>query len=101
LPPRPSRHSADAESAPSPLDWLAARSLIDTAAPAAQAEPATDPRGLPSGNGAGPHGQNTTDRLAQILAENRVEPSSGGRRRRRYREDGETDDVLARVLRGE
>ena len=40
----------------------------------------------------------TDDRLARILAENGVSPSSGGRRRRRYREDGESDDVLARVL---
>jgi hypothetical protein len=37
-------------------------------------------------------------RLAEILAENGVSPSTGSRRRRRYREDGEPDDVLARVL---
>ena len=43
-------------------------------------------------------GQDPSDRLAQILAENGVSPSSGGRRRRRYREDGQSDDVLARVL---
>ncbi|MGY1710137.1 DUF6779 domain-containing protein [Geodermatophilus sp. SYSU D00758] len=36
-------------------------------------------------------------RLAEILAQNGVAPA-GGRRRRRYREDGEGDDVLARVL---
>ncbi|RFU22202.1 DUF6779 domain-containing protein [Geodermatophilus marinus] len=36
-------------------------------------------------------------RLAEILAQNGVAPA-GGRRRRRYREDGEDDDVLARVL---
>ena len=40
----------------------------------------------------------TEKRLADILAENGVAPPSGGRRRRRYREDGDTDDVLARVL---
>jgi len=34
-------------------------------------------------------------RLAQILAESGVTP---GGRRHRYREDGESDDVLARVL---
>lgn len=39
-----------------------------------------------------------SSRLAEILAENGVSPSSGGRRRRRYREDGESDDVLSRVL---
>jgi hypothetical protein len=36
-------------------------------------------------------------RLAEILAESGARPPSG-RRRRRYREDGEPDDVLARVL---
>ncbi len=36
--------------------------------------------------------------LADILAENGVSPSVGGRRRRRYRDEGEPDDVLARVL---
>ncbi len=39
--------------------------------------------------------------LARILAENGPAPSTGGRRKRRYRDDGESDDVLARVLRGE
>jgi hypothetical protein len=37
-------------------------------------------------------------RLAELLAESGLTPPSGGRRRRRYREDGESDDVLARVL---
>ncbi|TFV73371.1 hypothetical protein E4P39_14755 [Blastococcus sp. CT_GayMR19] len=49
-------------------------------------EPATAP-----GSGEG-------NRLAEILAENGVTPSSGGRRRRRYRDEDEPDDVLARVL---
>jgi hypothetical protein len=39
-------------------------------------------------------------RVAEILAENGVSPSTGGRRRRRYRDEDEADDVLARVLRG-
>jgi hypothetical protein len=39
-------------------------------------------------------------RVAEILAENGVSPSTGGRRRRRYRDEDEPDDVLARVLRG-
>jgi hypothetical protein len=39
-------------------------------------------------------------RLSEILAESAA-PQAGGRRRRRYRDDGETDDVLSRVLRGE
>jgi hypothetical protein len=40
------------------------------------------------------------NRLAEILAENGVSPASGGRRRRRYRDEDGSDDVLARVLRG-
>ncbi|MGY1659842.1 DUF6779 domain-containing protein [Geodermatophilus sp. SYSU D00705] len=53
-----------------------------SAAPAAPAEPETG-----------------SSRLAEILAENGA-PPSGGRRRRRYREDGDGDDVLSRVLGG-
>ena len=52
----------------------------------------SDPQ--PAGSGAGP---DTSDRPARILAENGP-AQPGGRRRRRYREEGETDDVLARVL---
>jgi hypothetical protein len=37
-------------------------------------------------------------RLADILAENGVSPATGGRRRRRYRDEDEPDDVLSRVL---
>jgi hypothetical protein len=39
-------------------------------------------------------------RVAEILADNGVPPATGGRRRRRYRDEDEPDDVLARVLRG-
>jgi hypothetical protein len=39
--------------------------------------------------------------LARILAENGSGPATGSRRRRRYRDDDNSDDVLARVLRGE
>src|SRR4051812_3025922 len=49
---------------------------------------------LPAEPPRAPAGDN---RLAEILAENGVSPSTGGRRRRRYRDD-EADDVLARVL---
>jgi hypothetical protein len=166
-----SRHSADgpADMAPapaptteSPLEWLAARALIDPVAPPAvppspstalhpspalrpsprprptppppsarlrpdlppltrrvedaetgpitdQTGPITDETGpIPAGGreagsprdgDARPTGAPDSDgRLAEILAENGVIPSTGGRRRRRYREDGEPDDVLARVL---
>jgi hypothetical protein len=37
-------------------------------------------------------------RVADILAENGVSPPTGSRRRRRYRDEDEGDDVLARVL---
>ncbi|MFD2091689.1 DUF6779 domain-containing protein [Blastococcus deserti] len=39
-------------------------------------------------------------RLADILAENGASQTAGGRRRRRYRDEDEPDDVLARVLGG-
>ena len=127
---------APPEPLPTPLEWLAARSLIDaeptsfrpevpprrrrgdeppadlaaattTQRPlvpnppiriddrggyrvAVPAEPPAEPSGPPSP----PHEK----RLADILAENGVSPSTGGRRRRRYRDEDEQDDVLARVL---
>jgi len=144
--------------APSPLEWLSARELLDPPPPPAPASPSTDvsarpsprPRPRPAGirslpevpprrrrTGeivAGPAttanpmtpaapqparaerppvppttdrpaqaplvtGPPTGSRLDQILAENGVSPSSGSRRRRRYRDADEPDDVLARVLR--
>ncbi|RBY94114.1 hypothetical protein DQ244_01760 [Blastococcus sp. TBT05-19] len=101
-----------------PVDWLSSRSLLDPPpappaddvlrrrrtdeppswTPAPEAAPTTErPAATPSWTptSAGP---DTSEDLARILAENGVTPSSGGRRRRRYREDGESDDVLARVL---
>jgi hypothetical protein len=157
--PRSSRHAADEPAdafpaggyapaeppPPPPLDWLAARSLLDApsaprveqapqswlpevpprrrrtdddtpgidpaSAPATERPIAPPPATMPGDHGfrdqrpAGPgpaerpaESPRTTDRLAEILAENGVSPSGGGRRRRRYREDGESDDVLARVL---
>ena len=57
--------------------------------------PAVPPGAVPS-----PPAPTTSDghvRVAEILAENGVSPT-GSRRRRRYREDDEPDDVLARVL---
>jgi hypothetical protein len=49
--------------------------------------PAAEPEPAPPRN----------NRLAEILAENGISPSTG-RRRRRYRDEDEPDDVLARVL---
>jgi hypothetical protein len=46
----------------------------------------------------GSPGRAQDKRLDEILAENGVSPASGGRRRRRYRDEDESDDVLARVL---
>jgi hypothetical protein len=46
----------------------------------------------------GPPGPDREKRLDEILAENGVAPPTGGRRRRRYRDEDEPDDVLARVL---
>ncbi|HEV7212708.1 MAG TPA: DUF6779 domain-containing protein [Blastococcus sp.] len=143
--------------APSPLEWLSARELLDPPPPVLPASPGTDvsarpsprPRPRPAGTRslpevpprrrrtgetvAGPAttanplaatppparaerppvppttdrpaqaplvtGPSTGSRLDQILAENGVSPAPGGRRRRRYREADEPDDVLARVLR--
>jgi hypothetical protein len=125
---------------PSPLEWLAARSLLEPqTSPSLRpvphrrhrddelaAEP-VDPAGAPtmqrpavpsSKQSVGiddregyrvavreeptPQDEPTTqgNRLAEILAENGVSPATGGRRRRRYRDEDVSDDVLARVLRG-
>jgi hypothetical protein len=64
------------------------------------AGPPPAPPADPPGHGGPPRagGPESDSRLAEILAENGVSPSTGGRRRRRYREEGESDDVLARVL---
>ncbi|CCG01544.1 conserved protein of unknown function [Blastococcus saxobsidens DD2] len=121
----PSAEPPPADPPRSPLEWPAAPSLLgpptpprlegaprrrrtdDTLEPPVPGEfvpttqhPAVAPSWAapqPADDGRAP-GQDTSDRLAQILAENGVSTSSGGRRRRRYREDGESDDVLARVL---
>ncbi|HET6394497.1 MAG TPA: DUF6779 domain-containing protein [Blastococcus sp.] len=129
---------APPEPLPTPLEWLAARSLIDAEPtsfrpevpprrrrgdePPVDAAAATttqrplvpnppiriDDRGgyrvavpaEPPAEPARPAGPPPHEkRLADILAENGVSPSTGGRRRRRYRDEDEQDDVLARVLR--
>ncbi len=149
LPPRRSRHSADAEAVdafappaetpPSPIEWLASRSLLDahadpdvpptaerprpgpkrrrndddlvpapaddlltTERPAARPPSAGYPFGAPAPAAPSPNGGAGHSRLEEILAESGVQPATGSRRRRRYREDGNgsDDDVLSRVLRG-
>ena len=139
LPPRRSRHSSDAESAgdpyatpatppPSPVEWLASRSLLEDVPPTAE-RPKPSPRRRRSDDDLvppPPDEQRTTERpaarpsgadhpydppavngtgghhrLEEILAESGVQPATGNRRRRRYRDDDASDDdVLARVLRG-
>jgi hypothetical protein len=127
---------APPEPLPTPLEWLAARSLIDAEPSSFRPEvpprrrrgdePPADPaaattqrplvpnppiriddRGsyrvaVPAERPAEPSGPPSPPpnekRLADILAENGVSPSTGGRRRRRYRDEDEQDDVLARVL---
>lgn len=76
-----------------------------TQRPAVRANPPIriDDRGgyrvaVPDERPAEPPAPSHEKRLADILAENGVSPSTGGRRRRRYRDEGEPDDVLARVL---
>ncbi|MGY1724603.1 DUF6779 domain-containing protein [Blastococcus sp. SYSU DS0533] len=115
LPPTP-----EATPPQTPLEWLAARSLVEPPAPpraeeaprrrrtdevaespvAAEFAPTTaQPAVTPTWTAPQEADRPATPvRLEQILAENGVSPASGGRRRRRYREDGESDDVLARVL---
>jgi hypothetical protein len=103
---------------PSPLDWLAARALLDAPSPPAPApaeartthRPAVPPPPVRVDDRGGYRvavrepepatapGSASERRLADILAENGVPPASGGRRRRRYRDEDEPDDVLARVL---
>jgi hypothetical protein len=66
-------------------------------APAPAAPPTVStPIAPPSASTSGPP---TGSSVAQILAQNGGGPVTGSRRHRRYREDGEPDDVLARVLR--
>jgi hypothetical protein len=124
------------EPLPSPLEWLAARSLIAAEPTSFRPEvpprrrrgdeAPVDPSVAPTTQrpAVSPHPPIRVDdrggyrvavreeqpaelpgpparekRLADILAENGVSPATGGRRRRRYRDEDEPDDVLARVLR--
>jgi hypothetical protein len=122
------------EPVPSPLEWLAARSLLDPSpmsvgpdvpprrrrnddGPADPADAATTQRpAVPppvrvddrDGYRVAVRPEEPADpqiapgqekRLADILAENGVSPAAGSRRRRRYRDEDDPDDVLSRVLR--
>jgi hypothetical protein len=138
VPPPSLPRSPDPEPLPTPMEWLAARSLVDPSPTSRRPEvpprrrrtddedaprdlpaaPTTQRPAVPSGappvrvddRGAyrvavrdeqpadrGP-GPGREKRLDEILAENGVSPPTGGRRRRRYRDEDAGDDVLARVL---
>lgn len=97
--------SAPPEPLPSPMEWLAARSLLEAEPTSFRPEvPPRRRRGdeahadvvAPDPERSAPPAQEK--RLADILAENGG-TASVGRRRRRYRDEDEPDDVLARVLR--
>ena len=140
-PPAPARPAVAPEPLPSPMEWLAARSVLDPSSsvparpdgptrpevpprrrrdddePVAPAEavttqrPAVPPPVRVDDRGGyrvavreeqpadPPTSPGREKRLADILAENGVSPATAGRRRRRYREEDEPDDVLSRVLR--
>jgi hypothetical protein len=103
--PVPYRRRSDDAAGADPVDPAAATTLQRPAVPPAKPPVRIDDRGgyrvavredpVPE---PGPTTQGT--RVAEILAENGVSPATGGRRRRRYRDEDEPDDVLARVLRG-
>jgi hypothetical protein len=125
------------EPLPSPLEWLAARSIVEPSTspslrPAPQRRRSDDAAAHPLDPASAPTAQRPAvppakpvvriddrggyrvavrddpepepatqgTRVAEILAENGGSPTPGGRRRRRYRDEDEPDDVLARVLRG-
>jgi hypothetical protein len=95
---------ATGEQPSGPRPMAAARPVVPPAT-ACPAVPASNPPAPPTvaspiappSTGSGP---STGSSVAQILAQNGGGPTTGSRRQhRRYREDGEPDDVLARVLR--
>ncbi|HLM04045.1 MAG TPA: DUF6779 domain-containing protein [Blastococcus sp.] len=105
-----------------PLEWLAARSSLDAARGSSEpdlpprrrrsdddAPPYVDPASAPTAqrpvapppvpaDDRGTEPATRGHRVADILADNGVSPPTGSRRRRRYRDEDEPDDVLARVL---
>jgi hypothetical protein len=101
--PVPYRRRSDDPLAPDPVDPAAAPTLQRPAVPPAKPTVRIDDRGgyrVAVREDPEPEPATQGTRVAEILAENGVSPSTGGRRRRRYRDEDESDDVLARVLRG-
>jgi hypothetical protein len=67
--------------------------------PIAQRErPPVPGAAVPTAGAPAPADEDPGRRLAELPTESGLTPPSGGRRRRRHQEDGEGDDVLARVL---
>ncbi len=96
LPAVPEAEARTAERpSPTPRTRIEDRGGYRVAIPEAPPVPPDAPPAPAAGPSTSPGGSN---RLAEILAENGVSPVAGGRRRRRYREDGDSDDVLSRVL---
>jgi len=101
--PVPHRRRSDDPAAAAPMDPAAAPTTQRPAVPPAKPGPRIDDRGgyrVRVREEPDPEPATQGTRVAEILAENGVSPSTGGRRRRRYRDEDEPDDVLARVLRG-
>jgi hypothetical protein len=103
LRPVPHRRRSDDGAAAGPLDPAAAPTTQHPAVPPAKPAVRIDDRGgyrVAIREEPDPEPATQGTRVAEILAENGVSPATGGRRRRRYRDEDEADDVLARVLRG-
>ena len=84
-----------------PVDPAAAPTAQRPAVPAAEPRVRIDDRGgyrVAVREEPDPEPTTPGTRVAEILAENGVNPATGGRRRRRYRDEDDQDDVLARVL---
>ena len=99
----PHRRRKDDGPTADPVDPAVAPTMQRPVVPAAKPSVRIDDRGgyrVAVREEPAPPSEPTTQgsRLAEILAENGVSPATGGRRRRRYRDEDESDDVLARVL---
>jgi hypothetical protein len=102
LRPVPQRRRADDAAVGTPPDPASAPTAQRPAVPPAKPAVRIDDRGgyrVAVRDEPEPEPATQGTRVAEILAENGGAPATGGRRRRRYRDEDERDDVLARVLR--
>jgi hypothetical protein len=103
LRPAPQRRRSDDAAAVNRIDPASAPTAQRPAVPPAKPVVRIDDRGgyrVAVREDPEPEPATQGTRVAEILAENGGSPATGGRRRRRYRDEDEPDDVLARVLRG-